>query len=193
MYKHRFCVKTAPYFISYATYASATIHVRIAAQQIVGSEAHSRLQNCLYALAEQQINCYGPRQTMRILKGLVRRLDVRVRDVSEIEGEDCTRSSDMARHTNHRTDTQSNPDVSQLEASDAEPFFTDLDIEQVMRSFDFESIHHNMQATETEGFTHRTDEIQSIFFRISCLGLIRLLRRKTAVLFGKPVVALRIC
>lgn len=77
-YKKQWCIKSPPYFLSYATYVSATIHVRIAAQRSSGSKAHRCLLNCLEILSEHQSVCHAPRRSMSILLGLVKRLNVQV-------------------------------------------------------------------------------------------------------------------
>lgn len=77
-YKAQWCIKSPPYFISYSTYVSATIHVRTAAQNPPGSKAHQRLRNCLEILSEHQVVCHAPRRAMSLLLGLVRRLKVDV-------------------------------------------------------------------------------------------------------------------
>jgi hypothetical protein len=77
-YKSQWCIKSPPYFISYSTYVSATIHVRTAAQKPQGSRAHQRLRNCLEILSEHQMVCHAPRRSMNILLGLVNRLKVNV-------------------------------------------------------------------------------------------------------------------
>lgn len=77
-YKKHWCMKSPPYFLSYATYVSATIHVRLAAQKTPVSEAHERLQNCLEILSEHQRVCRAPKRSLDILVGLVRRLNVDV-------------------------------------------------------------------------------------------------------------------
>ncbi|KAK1243024.1 hypothetical protein MKX08_005836 [Trichoderma sp. CBMAI-0020] len=77
-YKKYWCIKSPPYFLSYATYVSATIHVRIAAEKPPASEAYNRLQNCLEILSEHQRICHAPRRSMAILVNLMRRLNVNV-------------------------------------------------------------------------------------------------------------------
>lgn len=77
-YKKHWCIKSPPYFLSYATYVSATIHVRIAAENSPASEAYNRLQNCLEILSEHQRICHAPRRSMAILVKLMRRLNVDV-------------------------------------------------------------------------------------------------------------------
>ncbi|OAA69333.1 Transcription factor [Akanthomyces lecanii RCEF 1005] len=78
LYRQHFCVKTVPYFMSYATYVSATIHARLASLKGMNSLAGKCLRDCLNVLAEQQTKCHAPRRTLRILKQLVRRLGLRV-------------------------------------------------------------------------------------------------------------------
>ncbi|KAL6890091.1 hypothetical protein GGI43DRAFT_416368 [Trichoderma evansii] len=77
-YKEHWCIKSPPYFVSYATYVSATIHVRIAAEKPPAAEAYNRLQNCLEILSEHQRVCRAPRRSMDILIRLIKRLNVDV-------------------------------------------------------------------------------------------------------------------
>jgi hypothetical protein len=77
-YKSHWCIKSPPYFLSYATYVSATIHVRIAAENPTASESYGRLQNCLEILSEHQTLCRAPRRSVDILVNLMRRLNVNV-------------------------------------------------------------------------------------------------------------------
>jgi hypothetical protein len=78
LYKTHFCLKTCPYFISYATYASGTIHARVAAQRPAGSQSQQMLRHCLEVLSEQQKECHAPRQSMKTLLRLAKRLGVDV-------------------------------------------------------------------------------------------------------------------
>lgn len=78
LYEQHFCLKSCPYFISYATYASGTIHARIAAQRPIGSPFHQMLRRCLEILATQQEQCHAPRQSMKALLRLAKRLNVDV-------------------------------------------------------------------------------------------------------------------
>ncbi|CAI6261787.1 unnamed protein product [Periconia digitata] len=81
LYKTHFCLKTCPYFISYATYASGTIHARIAAQETAaqepgGSQFQKMLWSCFETLSNHQEICHAPRQSMKILLALANRLGV---------------------------------------------------------------------------------------------------------------------
>ncbi|KAF1732927.1 Nitrogen assimilation transcription factor nirA [Beauveria bassiana] len=87
LYKQHFCVKTVPYFMSYATYVSATIHARLASLKSMGSLPGQCLKNCLNVLAEQQTKCLAPRRTLKILKQLIRRLGLRMEDLPTEEFE----------------------------------------------------------------------------------------------------------
>ncbi|KAK8074362.1 hypothetical protein PG994_005261 [Apiospora phragmitis] len=93
-YTTLYCLKSPPYFISYATYVSATIHAHIAAaattttttnttQQLEpgqpgSSVAHRRLRTCLEILSGHQEVCHAPRRTLAILLKLMARLGVDV-------------------------------------------------------------------------------------------------------------------
>ncbi|KAM3443682.1 hypothetical protein NHJ13734_001804 [Beauveria thailandica] len=87
LYRQHFCVKTVPYFMSYATYVSATIHARLASLKLMGASPAKCLRNCLNVLTEQQTKCHAPRRTLRILKQLIRRLGLRVEDLPTEESD----------------------------------------------------------------------------------------------------------
>lgn len=78
IYQQDYCINAVPYFMSYATYVSATIHVRIAAQSGPGSEAYRSLQHCLDILSGHSKVCRAPRTARQILLGLAQRLNVDV-------------------------------------------------------------------------------------------------------------------
>ena len=142
LYRGHFCMKRPPYFISYATYVSATIHARIAAQQRPGSEAHRRLQNCLFALAEQQVGCHGPRRMLRIVKSLLRYLGVRVEEVPEVSGASCSGGGRPEDQIRVEVSAAPGPDwVSEQPAVGVDPAFTELHMDKIMRSFDFRTGH----------------------------------------------------
>ncbi|KAF4337140.1 nitrogen assimilation transcription factor nit-4 [Fusarium beomiforme] len=150
LYKQHFCFKTAPYFISYATYVSATIHVRLAAQKSPGSQAHVCLRTCLEILAEQQTWCHAPKRTMKILLGIMNHLGVYVGEFMAIEPIPCQFREhgelDMSEPaevipdvTNQVLDVpviqQPTPDTA-VDFSDIE--LSDFNIDQIMQSFVFE-------------------------------------------------------
>ncbi|KUJ11238.1 uncharacterized protein LY89DRAFT_594836 [Mollisia scopiformis] len=84
-YKQNYCFGTSPHIISYATYVSATIHVRIAAQRPRGSDAHCALRRCLDILDIQQSVCWSPRRAKKVIDALISRMGV-VLDHGEFAG-----------------------------------------------------------------------------------------------------------
>jgi hypothetical protein len=125
VFLQRFCITTVPYFMSYATYVSGTIHVRIAAQRGRDSEAYKSLENCLDILSQQQSVCRAPRRARRILLGLARRLNIDVDDASVIR-DNASADLDMPLHT------------STLPQSDCDILMSGLDIDAIIQSFDFD-------------------------------------------------------
>ncbi|KAK7409593.1 hypothetical protein QQX98_008188 [Neonectria punicea] len=143
LYQKSFCMMTAPYFVSYATYVSATIHVRIAAQRGADSEAHKCLQNCLDVLAQHQIKCHAPRRTTRILKGLMHRLNVNLRNVPSVNsshqpGVETPETSNTVNHVDIHDHLHSNEASHEDFQVSIDPILTNLDIDEIMRSFDYE-------------------------------------------------------
>lgn len=84
-YGRSFSIKTSPYILSYATYVSATIHVRMAAQQQSGSEAHKSLRTCLHVLNEHQQMCYAARRAKRVIHSIMERMGVVVDDHESVQ------------------------------------------------------------------------------------------------------------
>lgn len=139
LYRRHFCFKSCPYFLSYATYAAGTIHVRIAAQSSPGSRAHLALQNCLDILQEQQERCHAPRQSLKILLGLVEKLGVdpgRTYTAKKSRSENCG-VSEIPTGAAQPTFIAQDDELLAPELPSANDFdFTDLDIETVMQSFE---------------------------------------------------------
>jgi len=75
-YEKYYCFKNMPYIISYSTYVSATIHVRLAAQKEPGSDAHKALNRCLDVLDIHQTICWSSRRAKRVIDALVKRMKV---------------------------------------------------------------------------------------------------------------------
>jgi hypothetical protein len=83
-YEQSFCLERMPYIISYATYVSATIHVRLASQRHRGSDAHKALRRCLDVLDVQQHVCWSPRRAKTVISALMARTGV-VLDYPEVD------------------------------------------------------------------------------------------------------------
>ena len=83
-YNTTFSIRKAPYLISYATYVSATILVRIAAQKPSGSSAHLCLQVCLAVLNENQATNWVVSSAKLSLSNLMKRMGVVCRDDQDL-------------------------------------------------------------------------------------------------------------
>lgn len=81
IYGTNYCYETTPYIISYGTYVSATIHVRLAAQKSPGSDAHKALERCLDVLSIQQKLSWSPRRAKHVIDSLIARMGVVFEDV----------------------------------------------------------------------------------------------------------------
>ncbi|KAI1059817.1 hypothetical protein LB506_008904 [Fusarium annulatum] len=169
IYKQHFCFRTAPYFISYATYVSATIHVRMAAQKSPGSQAHACLRNCLEILSEQQTWCHAPKRTMKILLGIMNRLGVNVGEFVAIEPTSCQDGHlgqiDLSDLSEIGPDIMyQEPDVSvtQQPTPDTAVDFSnlevsDFDIDRIIQSFVFEAplmAQEDFAPMSQPGFNH---------------------------------------
>lgn len=82
LYHQAFSIQRAPYLISYATYVSATIHVRIAAQRTLGSKAHKSLATCLEVFRLNQGTNSATARANTIIESLMNKLNV---DISGID------------------------------------------------------------------------------------------------------------
>ncbi|OKL62290.1 hypothetical protein UA08_02308 [Talaromyces atroroseus] len=154
VFLQQFCITTVPYFMSYATYVSGTIHVRIAAQNGQGSEAHQSLQNCLNVLSEQQGVCRAPRRARQILLRLARRLNVSISEKVGVastaggakQNETENNGSDVSTITTGpgagiNTPISATQDLDHIIAtsqSDFDLMMSELDIDAIIQSFDFE-------------------------------------------------------
>lgn len=79
-YDRAFSIRRAPYLISYATYVSATIHVRIAAQRERGSEAHACLATCLDVFKKNEETNWAVRRANFIIQNLMKRMQVSIQE-----------------------------------------------------------------------------------------------------------------
>lgn len=77
IYDRDFSIRRAPYLIAYATYVAATIHVRVAAQLEVSSNAHSMLQFCLYVFDQNRETNSAVKRAELVIGNLMRRMGVR--------------------------------------------------------------------------------------------------------------------
>lgn len=67
--------------MSYATYVSATIHVRIAAQREPNSDAHACLATCLKVLKANQETNWAVKKASMVIQNLMTRMKVEIADI----------------------------------------------------------------------------------------------------------------
>ena len=79
-------MKAVPQIISYATYVSATIHVRHAAQREPGSEAHKTLRRCVDILEIHQHVCWASQRAKRVVDRLIERMGIVLDTVESLGG-----------------------------------------------------------------------------------------------------------
>ena len=140
VYRQHFCLKSVPYFVSYATYVSATIHVRMAAQRGPESGAHKYLRSCLEVLGEHQAKCFAPRRTMRVLLAIMDRLNVHVGDFSALATSSCqaVEAAQLVEPPSSQQTLQALDPSEQLlndHQGDLDLILTDLDMDEIMKTF----------------------------------------------------------
>jgi hypothetical protein len=86
IYHRTFSIQQAPYLMSYATYVSATIHVRIASQRGSGSEAHTSLATCLFVFGRNEETNWAVQRARIVILNLMERMNVRVPDAIDADG-----------------------------------------------------------------------------------------------------------
>ena len=79
-YDRTFSILKAPYLIAYATYVSATVHVRVTAQKTPDTEIMVRLQTCLRWLSLNQLTNPGVGNAKASLTNLMVRMGVECSD-----------------------------------------------------------------------------------------------------------------
>lgn len=83
-YDKTFSIRHAPYLIAYATYVSATIHVRIAAQLGPGSEAYTSLRTCLSVFSKNQETNWAARRAQTVIINLINKFQIDLQDVERL-------------------------------------------------------------------------------------------------------------
>ncbi len=133
VYDKAFSVRRAPYLISYATYVSATIHVRIAAKRSSSSEAHKSLNTCLAVLRLNQETNWAARRAKNIVEGLMTRLKVELPDSAADPQAEISGAEPNFQPS--RSEALSIADTSIFEQLQPDGFSPGLDIDAVIQSF----------------------------------------------------------
>jgi hypothetical protein len=108
-YDAAFSIRRAPYLISYATYVSATIHVRIAAQRESGSEAHACLATCLDVFQKNQATNWAVKRANLIIRNLMNRMRVSIKDDAVTVICDCEETQFVPGQKTHDSIPRSEP------------------------------------------------------------------------------------
>lgn len=152
--------KKLPYFLFYASYVSATIHVRIAAQKQLETNAYAYLRTCFLVFDEDPEHNTAAAKAKAVVQQLMDRMGVklpyegplqsastRVRQDSIPRSRNTTqkRNKDKEKQADQGFDADFGP--SQLQEWD----YGDLDFEAVLQSFD--------QPLEAEGDDRRTQPV----------------------------------
>ncbi|KAH6632432.1 PrpF protein-domain-containing protein [Chaetomium tenue] len=160
-YERAFSIARAPYLISYATYVSATIHVRIAAQREPGSEAHICLQTCLGVLETNQETNWAVRKATKVIIDLADRMNVKVRPTSHRLVADSRVDSmvrpgdDPARENNSFGNFAGRPDSSLMT-----PSFPNEPSSAASRQFDMDAIIQSFMQEQSELTSRNQPTIQ---------------------------------
>ena len=72
--------KFAPFFLFYASYVSATIHVRIASQRHLNSDAFACLRMCLSVFDQNELNNPAVKKAKAVIQKLMDRMGVKAPD-----------------------------------------------------------------------------------------------------------------
>ena len=145
-YDRTFSVRKAPYLIAYATYVSATIHVRIAGFQLPTSDTNPCLRTCLDFLNQNRETNPGVDNAKASLIRLMNRMGVVYQEEQVSSGARPSRdhqSSSGYPSTESSADfalAQSSPERSRSTALDREmtsnnPFIPDSDMDGILQSF----------------------------------------------------------
>lgn len=142
-YDTAFSVRRAPYLMSYATYVSATIHVRIAAQREPNSDAHASLSTCLDLLTANSETNWAVRKASVVIRDLMKRMNVVVSaDTAAARAAgNANNNSSQDHHSRPETHRQLNPnnDTALSSSADYVPdhndSWPDIDIDAIIQSF----------------------------------------------------------
>lgn len=133
VYDKAYSVRRAPYLISYATYVSATIHVRIASKRTSSSDAHRSLSTCIAVLTINQETNWAARRAKTIVEGLMKRLQVRISD-SAVDPQDHAPGAEQRGQPSMPEEVASG-DALVAENLRPDGFSPGLDIDAVIQSF----------------------------------------------------------
>ena len=145
-YDRTFSIRKAPYLIAYATYVSATIHVRLAARQLPARDTSPSLRTCLDFLNQNRETNPGVDNAKASLMGLMNRMGVVCQEAQVPFG---TRPSSSYQSLSRYPSTDIPANLSLMQSSSEQSHSTssdsrmssnnavtpDLDIDRILQSF----------------------------------------------------------
>ncbi|KFY21975.1 hypothetical protein V493_06942 [Pseudogymnoascus sp. VKM F-4281 (FW-2241)] len=146
-YDKTFSIRHAPYLIAYATYVSATIHVRIAAQLGPGSEAYTSLRTCLSVFSKNQETNWAGRRAQAVIINLMKKFQIELQDVEKLTPSATTPTDPGLTNQEHRflhsglnlaagTDEGTTPGPAFMGSSNPhQDTIVDLDMDAIIQSF----------------------------------------------------------
>ena len=145
-YDRTFSIRKAPYLIAYATYVSATIHVRIAARQLPPPATSPGLRTCLDFLDRNRETNPGIDNAKASLMGLMHRMGVvHQEDQASFSTRPSSSQQSLSRYTSIDSTanfplTQSSSEQSHSATLDSRlasnsSISPDLDIDRILQSF----------------------------------------------------------
>lgn len=165
IYHKTFNIQQAPYLMSYATYVSATIHVRIASQRGPGSEAHTSLATCLSVFGRNEETNWAVQKARVVILNLMERMNVVIPGATDLDGP-STSSSEAALTSRGETfhspndHRNSNPQFhsdQQNMGVEYNQFAGGLDMDAIIQSF----IHEQQNMMIDANFSHPSHQSYS--------------------------------
>ncbi|KAF3400171.1 Nitrogen assimilation transcription factor nirA, partial [Penicillium rolfsii] len=143
-YSQHFSITSAPYMLSYATYISATIHVRIVAQKGRGSNSFQCLLLCRKVLREHLRLYAAAGKAMANLEKLVAHLGIVITEGDETGSSTISIADDLpAQETIHAPHLSNTSDQTiEIGSPQLNWGLSDLDLEAIAQSFRLDTEMH---------------------------------------------------
>ena len=169
-FKRAHTFKKAPNFLFYASYVSATIHVRIAAQKQLETNAYAYLRTCFLFFDANRDDSPAATKAISIIEHLMKRVDVRLpceQLISPDVREDLTsfprnRRLEGGNQLAAQTTSTSNDDIGSGQLREWD--FNDIDFEAILQSFDHSpNPKENMAITDDANIQQSVGEVNDPF------------------------------
>lgn len=143
-YSQHFSITSAPYMLSYATYISATIHVRIVAQKGRGSNSFRCLLLCRNVLREHLRLYAAAGKAMANLEKLIAHLGIVITEGDEMGSSMISLADDLPAQESISAPNLSNASDQTIDMGSPQLNWglSDLDLEAIAQSFRLDSELH---------------------------------------------------